>query len=341
MGRGRGLIVLLAALALLVAMVAPVTAGPPAQAESDTAAEHRRIVEYWTPQRIASAVPRDVAPDPRHHRPDHARGGGNGGGDTEPDPEPDTITTVLGATWTGGGDVAWTSGKVLFTLKGTRYQCSGGAVTDGRTTETVSLVVTAGHCVHEGGGTAFATNWIFYPAWDGSGSPLGPWTATSLFTTPRWADNRSFDDDAGFAVVTNGTTTTLAAALGTRGAAPQQVSFAAPLLDEGYFAFGYPAAQKYSGNTLTYCAGPVRTDRDRHETLSMGCDMTGGSSGGPWFHTFDQGEGAGVVNSVNSYGYRNLKDVMFGPVFDGPEQTTYEAAVTATCPADPSGYRCD
>ncbi len=33
-----------------------------------------------------------------------------------------------------------------------------------------------------------------------------------------------------------------------------------------YSAFGYPAAQKYKGETLTYCQGPVQTGYDRTRT---------------------------------------------------------------------------
>src|SRR3712207_7483597 len=49
------------------------------------------------------------------------------------------------------------------------------------------------------------------------------------------------------------------------------------------YSFGYPASQKYHGNDLTYCAGPISTDpNNANLTWGMACDMTGGSSGGPW-----------------------------------------------------------
>ena len=53
--------------------------------------------------------------------------------------------------------------------------------------------------------------------------------------------------------------------------------------------------------------------------MGIGCDMTGGSSGGGWI------VGANLY-SVNSYGYSNQPDVMFGPYLDGVAQSVYNAA---------------
>jgi hypothetical protein len=327
-------------LMLLVALVAGGLLAVPAVAQDvqrdDPAAEHRRIVEYWTPERMARAIPR--LPEVAHHRPGHGGGppGNGGNGDDNGNGED---TTVTGEPWTAGGDVAVTTGVVFFRLGTTNYRCSGGAVTDGKGNE-VSLVVTAGHCLHEGNGGAFATNWTFFPGWDGSPhDDLGTWTATALFTTATWAGSgplsQRLPEDVGFAVVTNGQEgATLDDALGL--ASPHDIAFDPPgeRIEDGdfYYAFGYPAAQKYDGDELIYCAGPVRDDRDTLDTLSMSCDMTGGSSGGPWFYDFHEGSGTGTVNSVNSYGYRSLRNVMFGPIFGEPEEATYTAATTGVCP---------
>ena len=53
--------------------------------------------------------------------------------------------------------------------------------------------------------------------------------------------------------------------------------------------------------------------------MGIGCDMTGGSSGGGWIV-------GGNLYSVNSYGYSNQPDVMFGPYLDGVAQSVYNAA---------------
>jgi hypothetical protein len=67
------------------------------------------------------------------------------------------------------------------------------------------------------------------------------------------------------------------------------------------YAFGYPAAGKYNGNKLTYCAGKIIEDAwNSNKTWGMGCNMTGGSSGGGWFAAFNESTGEGVLGSLNS-----------------------------------------
>ena len=299
---------------LLLAALLLVAAGlgaPPAQARgggSSAADEHRRIVEYWTPAREASAVPRDVSPNPRGKP---GGGGGGGGG------------SVLGASWTASGSVAKTTGKVFFTLNGVNYVCSGSAVAGAP-----SLVLTAGHCVHHGGGGAFATNWKFVPGYDNGVKPYGDWTATALFTTAMWAGQEDgFDDDAGFAIVTNNTTQSLSDKLttSTGSAVIPTIDFDGANTTFTYSAFGYPAAQKYKGQKLIYCQGKARYAYDDHDTYALPCDMTGGSSGGPWI--VGPNTTGATIRSLNSYGYASVSATMFGPVFGGGEEAAYNDAI--------------
>jgi hypothetical protein len=101
---------------------------------------------------------------------------------------------------------------------------------------------------------------------------------------------------------------------------------------EKRYAFGYPAANpKYEGNKdLIYCAG--RTFEDQfaaNATWGMACDMTGGSSGGPWLGAFDEATGVGTLTSLNSYGYGGSQ-AMFGPKFNQNTIDVYNRARTAT-----------
>jgi hypothetical protein len=309
-------------LAALVTTVSPTASAAPAPRDgSDAAAEHRRVEDYWTQARRDSAVPRNVHPNRR------PPGGGGGGG----------AGAVNGATWTGGGDVVLTTGKVFFTMGGVNYVCSGSAVD----TAIGAVVLTAGHCVKDGAG-AFATNFAFYPAYN-NGSPhpvLGGWTASDLFTTNAWGGSEDFDDDAGFAVVYRTGASSLENAIQAAGDGSVWI----PPVDfsgatSPYSAFGYPAAKPYNGRTLIYCQGPLTGEIDGQPgTQSIACNMTGGSSGGPWLETF--GDGTSRVSSLNSYGYQSLKGYMFGPIFGAGEQAAFDGAATGNCVGSPSGYRC-
>src|SRR3954471_4922102 len=65
----------------------------------DARAEHQHVVDFWTPDRRAAAVPADITrPTPNAGKPGGSGGGGAGGGGTG--------AVVTGATWTGGGAVA-------------------------------------------------------------------------------------------------------------------------------------------------------------------------------------------------------------------------------------------
>jgi hypothetical protein len=327
----RKLTTLVAALAMAMTMLG--TGAFAASNQGDQArAEHQRIVDFWTPERIAQAVPRDFVLDGRGWRakPENPGKPGGGGGDS----------TVTGASWNGGGEVADTTGKVLFAMSSSYYVCSGSVATESVSGR--SVVVSAGHCVFDESNGQFATNWMFIPDYDAAPAPLdtqgnfcaqtqwGCWTATSLVVHEGYATAGGFNDQAvqydwGFAVMGNGghANTQLDATVGS-----QSVSFTSVSLGTTVSAFGYPAAQKYKGNDLIYCQGPVRTDSFTDDlTYGVTCNMTGGSSGGPWFAPFDDGAGAGTQMSVNSYGYSGDKS-MYGPIFNSNTQATWNTALT-------------
>jgi hypothetical protein len=303
--------------------------GPLADA-TRAAAEHARIVAYWTPARLAAATPRDYVRDSsgRYHLAPNAKpGGGGGGGNT------------TGSSWPNGkGKVYTATGKVYFQMNGSGWVCSGTALGDSRAS--YSLVITAGHCVYDeenGNGqlSGFATNWMFIPQYDSSptltcaNTTLGCWTATALVVNGGFARAGAFNDQAthydwGLAVVGAGgkSNSQLDGTVGTFGYQASAMS-ANTVVD----AFGYPAAQKYHGNDLVYCQGPIGFDAlNSNSTYKLPCGMTGGSSGGPWFSGFDASTGdTGTIQSLNSYGYSGQSN-MYGPMFNADTTATYNAA---------------
>jgi V8-like Glu-specific endopeptidase len=330
--------------ALSVATLLPlvgstVAARGPDPAAARAAAEHARIVAHWTPERMKAAVPRDFAKDPatgRYHLVPMAKpGGGGSGGNT------------TGASWPNGkGKVYKATGKVYFEMGGGAWVCSGTSLSDGNRAN-FSLVITAGHCVYDeenGAGklSGFATNWLFIPQFDSNptftcaNTAFGCWTATALVVNRGFATAGGFNDQAthydwGFAVVgdggkTSGANLQLDATVGTFGYQASAMS-ANTVVD----AFGYPAAQKYKGNDLVYCQGPIGFDSlNANTTYKLPCGMTGGSSGGPWFSGFNASTGdAGTIQSLNSYGYSGQSN-MYGPKFNGDTSATYNAATSAT-----------
>lgn len=322
--------------ALLVLTALPVLAGGAAAGGGAGAtSRHDAIVAHWTEARMRAAVPRDFVFDAvRGYHINPMKRPVPGGGNT------------AGASWPNGkGLVYKVTGKVYFEIGSDGWVCSGTAMTDTRTS--VSLVVTAGHCAYDesagGSLSGFVTNWLFIPQYDSSPTlsncgttAYGCWTATALVVNNGFASAGGFNTrathyDWAFAVVgLGGKTGTQLDALGTF---PLQVGTmsGSTVVD----SFGYPAAGKYHGNDLTYCQGPLGFDPFTGNTnYRLACDMTGGSSGGPWFSGFAAQNGtstgsAGTIRSVNSYGYSGLSN-MYGPIFNAETTRTLNAANLAT-----------
>jgi V8-like Glu-specific endopeptidase len=305
---------------------AVVGAGSAPSAAEAARAEHARVLAYWTPERIASAQPRDFVMNAAGRLVPTAKpgsGGGGGGGGA-----------VTGASWSGNGAIEQRSGRILFTMGGSNWICSGSAIADGATNNGLSTVLTAGHCVYDGA-DGWATMWMFIPDFDDAptyscGSTIhGCWTATRLganadFVTGGGFGNATVQVDYGFALVGPGGKSTSAELDQVTGSYGLKTTFTS--LSDTQWAFGYPAAGKYRGRDLVYCKGSLIPDPYGSDTWGMACNMTGGSSGGPWLHgTTNPADGSGLVSSVNSYGYSGLQ-YMFGPKFNG-ETSTVQADV--------------
>ncbi|MDA0182735.1 hypothetical protein OJ997_20655 [Solirubrobacter phytolaccae] len=254
------------------------------------------VANYWTPERMQAAKPAE-----------QRFGGAAARTEAEAAPLPWTsaeVTTPYTQAPTS------THGKVFFTLGGGDYVCSGTALLSGNK----SVVWTAGHCVNEGPG-AFATNWEFVPAYKDGSAPLGVYVAENLFTTSGWGNSGDFSYDLGAAVVAPAGGTALTDRVGGRGIAFNYSR------SQTYNSYGYPAAPPFSGERLWRCNSTLQTQDTgaNPATLGIGCDMTGGSSGGGWIV-------GSSVYSVNSYGYDNQPNVMYGPYQGSVAQSLYNAA---------------
>jgi V8-like Glu-specific endopeptidase len=233
-----------------------------------TKREQQRIVGYWTPARMKSAIPVGQRVD--KGKP----GGASGGTAVSETPQPQF-------------------GKVFFTEGNFNYVCSGTATSSGNG----DLVTTAGHCVNEGPG-AYVTNFMFAPAYNNGASPTyGTWTARLLYTTSQWATSGDYDYDVGFAVMNENNGQSLT----------QVTSSYAPVWNpargQTMKAYGYPAARPFNGQTLYSCNGVVVQDTYGGSTdQGLACNMTGGSSGGGWI----QNGQLASVTSFGYTGVKNI-----------------------------------
>lgn len=296
------------------ALMVPQSAAEPATTAD--AATHRLAATgataYWTPERMRDAVQLDKI--------QLSRPAGFGdvfsGAPLKVDPTPIGAGPgdVTGESWTDGGAVTHTAGRVFFTFDGKDSSCSANAVTS----DNRSTVITAGHCVKYHG--SWHSNWVFVPGYHNGEEPFGEWPAESLHTTPQWKNGEDINYDIGAAVVRPVGGHRLTDVVGGQG-----IAFNQPRGQRTY-AFGYPAAKPYDGSKLVYCAGTTFEDILFSNDQGLGCDMTGGASGGPWLTGFDPQTGTGVQNSVNSFSYLFLPNVLFGPPFGDAARELYQTA---------------
>ena len=258
--------------------------------------------DYWTSARMEAAIPADdLAPE---DAPSH---------DAVEKGDPVTVkgrSAEAPGKNTQAAEAKDTVGKVFFTQGGQDYVCSGNSVASSNG----STVATAGHCVNDAG--TWATNWVFVPGYDHGAAPYGTWAATDLVSTDEWVSGEDISYDVAFATVSpESGSGTLEDAVGSTSIAFNRERGA------DYDAYGYPAAAPFDGESLESCSGTA-SDDTIGGTLSQGisCDMTGGSSGGPWFL------GDGAQNSVNSFGYNGQANVMYGPYFGAEAQAAYDEA---------------
>ena len=188
-----------------------------------------------------------------------------------------------------------TVGKVFFTKPGIgNFVCSASSIGgDG--------VFTAAHCVHDSVTNTFWTNWVFVPAYKDGAAPYGQWTANHLWVQGGWVNGGGgdFRYDLGGAVLNRKSGKKISQAVGFLG-------FIWNINANAHWTLiGYPQAPPFNGKlqqicqtSYAYSAGATAPD-----PVGVGCDLTGGSSGGPWIRSYSKTAGASnYLNGVNSFG---------------------------------------
>jgi V8-like Glu-specific endopeptidase len=199
-----------------------------------------------------------------------------------------------------------TNGKILGIdpIAGT-YSCSGTALN----TPSRSIVITAGHCVVEGGNEGRRLS--FVPAYDHGSRPFGTFNVKSIYVMPQWRRSENPDFDIAALRVKPNKLGALTDVVGGRGYVTGKSRFAA------FQIFGYPGAHA-GGEELRSCrAHGLGADRSTGRfsgppTMPAFCDMAAGASGGAWLF------GGEFVSGVTSYSYQGRPTQLFSPYF-GPE----------------------
>jgi V8-like Glu-specific endopeptidase len=311
------------------------------------ASPQQALSAYWTPARMRAAKPVDDASflgsaaqrfqlslDARQKA---AQAQGAGGAQPTPGPaltvdpsrnghvaataKPLATAAAYNPNFNYWQPTAYTNGKVFFNMAGGSYQCSATIVnSDGQDT-----VWTAGHCVNQGSGGPWATNWTFVPAYDddlANPAPYGYWYASQLWSRNAWINSSDFTQDMGVAIMAPRNGWKIVAYFGGQGFRAN----AGKNVWEN--TFGYPAEGPFDGGNLEECWGNTSPESSflwwSSDTLKISCDMTRGESGGPWLNGWDGNWG--YLNGVNSRIDRIVgPTVTYSPYFDDDALSLYNA----------------
>jgi hypothetical protein len=210
------------------------------------------------------------------------------------------------------------------------YRCSAASIGN-------NAIWTAGHCIHGGGKEkVMSTELWFAPAYreDNNNNPIAPfgwWRAFAVLTHQEWEMNGDLRYDIGGAVLElNNKGKKISEKVGSLG-------FAANLdNNRHWFNIGYPVAPPFDGSGQQICTAPFAfndTSLPEPSPVGIGCDMTGGSSGGPWIINFSGEVGsANYLNGNNSYRYPGRSEELYSPYFEDAAQNLRDELVSIASP---------
>jgi V8-like Glu-specific endopeptidase len=201
-----------------------------------------------------------------------------------------------------------TIGRLFFKQNNNSYSCSAASIGN-------HAVWTAGHCVHSGNGkgSGWSTNAVFVPAYKDGSAPLGQWSASRLATRTEWYNKGlpgGLWEDMGGAILHLLGGKKISQRVGWLGFAWNWSKY------QHWHALGYPAAPPFNGKRLNVCAASFAYNGNVSGAVkpnAIGCDMTGGCSGGPWILRFGAGN---HLNGNNSYRRTSNPQELLSPHFD-------------------------
>jgi len=224
-----------------------------------------------------------------------------------------------------------TVGVLFFKQAGIPYRCSAASIGN-------NGIWTAGHCIHKGDGEldgqgnvidpgTWSTEVVFAPAYPNGNTQFGVWSAFELWITPEWFTSQDLRYDMG-GVIVNNNGGTLSQVVGSLGFAYNMDN------NLHWMNIAYPASPPFNGTTQQMCAGSFAyadTNQGTPSPVAMGCDMTSGSSGGPWILNFGGSSSSkNYLNGNNSYRYGSHPVELYSPYFDSDAKTLWNDLTDTT-----------
>lgn len=217
-----------------------------------------------------------------------------------------------------GGRTAWpwrTNGKLFFNIGSGTFVCSAAVISR-------RIIVTAGHCVHSGNGSAtgFFSNWRFVPAYDNGSAPFNIWRPTNVIVSGEWffgGGGVPNSDDYALLVMSD---RFIGGALRRIGNVTGWLGWLSNSMHPNHLtSIGFPGNLD-TGQIMHH----VNAETWRFfnpNNFSIGSDMRGGSSGGAWVQNFGiRSPGTPPASSSRDFRNRVVGVTSFGFISTLPEE---------------------
>jgi V8-like Glu-specific endopeptidase len=265
--------------------------------------------EYWTEERRAAArpVPTPKAPAQTHPAPETQDQPKGEPGQTDcGHGEEKDLSAHLEPRGMGGQAVAQplnypyrTVGKLFFTQNGGGFSGSAALISP-------NILLTAGHCVYEGG---WSTNMAFYPSYGNraANDPAYKFNYSYLACWTAWSQQGNRAYDYGMVWIPDAPGNQIGW-LGTL--------WNAPTANRTWDAVGYPGlpTPPFNGNAMDEAVGQYASSSTSGVFGLTNDNMEQGSSGGPWITAWNESSPT-HANGLQSFHIHDGDTTEYGPYF--------------------------
>jgi len=192
-------------------------------------------------------------------------------------------------------------GRVFYKLNGVDYECSATVVHE-------NLILTAGHCVYDGGNVS--TEIKFVPGYYEGKMPYNEFWAYEAWAPVEWVMGHNFAFDFATVVLHPNQIGSVGNTVGCL-----NIKFN-PTLQENrvWYSYGYPSLPPFDGQ-YNYVCLYNQEQRDKQfdpKPYRIECNSTDGASGGPWL-SYDNTAKELYISSITSYKYIEDPNALYGP----------------------------